>query len=165
MSVSRIDITVPEMLAKAETHGEVEDEIGVRPCLARRGNDRLPKLNVRLRIFVDLKSDLQSFAFEAGRHRQHDIRKRGRGRHEQIGMGVEIERGERGTSANRIAPSEQQIGAEPDQSANRIGDAFQSSAVEVMRGDVVPARRSERAFGKADRGSKPLCRRQVFSGD
>ena len=114
ISVSRIDITVPEMLAKAETHSEAEDEIGVRPCLAGRGNDRLPKLNVRLCIFVDLKSDPQSFAFEAGRHRQHDIRKRCRGRHEQIGMGVKIECGERGTSANRIAPSEQQIGAEPD---------------------------------------------------
>ncbi|HWN79512.1 MAG TPA: hypothetical protein VNN81_16870 [Bradyrhizobium sp.] len=57
-SVSRIDITVPEMLAKAETHSEAEDEIGVRPCLARRGDDRLPKLNMRLCIFVDLKSDL-----------------------------------------------------------------------------------------------------------
>ena len=110
ISISRIDITVPEMLAKAETRSEVEDEIGVTPCLAGRGNDRLPKLNVRLRIFADLKSDLQSFAFEAGRHRQHDIRKRGRGRHEQIGMGVKIERGERGTSANRIAPGKQQIG-------------------------------------------------------
>ena len=135
-----------------------------RAC-ARRRNDRLPKLNVRLCIFADLKSDLQSFAFEAGRHWQHDIRKRGRGRHEQIGMGVKIERGERGTSANRIAPGKQQIGAEPDQSTHWIGDTFQNSVVEVLRRDVVPARRSERAFGKPDRGSKPLCRRQVFSGD
>ncbi|HWN79513.1 MAG TPA: hypothetical protein VNN81_16875, partial [Bradyrhizobium sp.] len=80
-------------------------------------------------------------------------------------MGVKIERGERGTSANRIGPGEQKIGAEPDQPANRIGDAFKNSAVEVPRGDVVPARRSERAFRKTDRGSKPLCRRQIFSGD
>ena len=58
ISVGRIDVTVPEMLAKAKTRGEVEDEIGVGPCLARRGNDRLPELNVRLCIFADLKSDL-----------------------------------------------------------------------------------------------------------
>src|SRR6202166_3046335 len=82
MSVSRIDIAVPEMLAKPETHGEVENEIRVGARRASRGNDRLPKLDVRLCILVDLKSDLQSFAFKAGGHRQHDIRKRGRGRHE-----------------------------------------------------------------------------------
>src|ERR1700756_3985395 len=76
MPVSRIGVTVPEMLAEPETRGETEDEIGVRPRFTRRGNDRLPKLNVRLRSFADLKSDLQGFAFKAGRHRQHDIRKR-----------------------------------------------------------------------------------------
>ena len=110
LSVSGIDVTVPEMLAKAKTRGEAEDEIGIGPCLAGRRNDRLPKLNVRLCFFADFKSDLESFAFEAGRHRQHDIRKRRRRRHEQIGMGVEIERGQRSTSANRIAVSKQQIG-------------------------------------------------------
>src|SRR6186997_2247784 len=80
-------------------------------------------------------------------------------------MGVKIERGERGTSPNGIALSEQQIGAEPNEPANRIGHTFQNSAIEVLSGDIVPARRSKRTFGKTDRGSKPLCRRQIFSGD
>ena len=80
-------------------------------------------------------------------------------------MGVKIERGERGTPPNRVALSEQEIGAEPDESANRIGYTFQNSAVKVLSGGKIPARRSKRTFGKADRGSKPLCRRQVFSGD
>jgi hypothetical protein len=109
------------MIAKAETHSEGEDEIGVRPGLAWRSHDSLAKLNMRLRIFVDLKSDFQSFAFKAGCHRQHDIRKRGRGCHEQIGMGVKIERGEGGMSPSRVGTSEQQIGAEPNETANRIG--------------------------------------------
>ena len=121
LTVSGIDITVPEMLAKAETRGKAEDDIGIGPCLAGRGDDGLPKLNVRLRICADFESDLESFAFEAGRHRQHDIRKRRRRRHEQIGMGVKIERGQRGASANRIAVSKQQICAEPDEPADGIG--------------------------------------------
>ena len=123
------------------------------------------KLNVRLRFRADFEADLESFAFEAGRHRQHDIRKRRRRRHEQIGMCIEIERGQRSTSANRIAVSEQQICAEPDESADGIGRVFQNSSVKVPRGDMVPARRSERTFGNPDCGSKPLCRRQVLSTD
>ena len=120
---------------------------------------------MRLRLCADFEPDLERFAFEAGRHRQHDIGKRGRRRHEQVGMGVEIERGQRSASANRIAVSEQQVCTEPDESADGIGLAFQNSPVEVPRGNMVPARRSERTFGNPDCGSKPLCCRQVLSGD
>jgi len=88
-----------------------------------------------------------------------------RRRHEQIGMGVEVERSQRSASANRIAVSEEQIRAEPDESADGIGRVFQNSPVKVSRGNVIPARRTERAFGKADCGSKPLRRRQVLPGD
>jgi hypothetical protein len=107
LPVSSVDITVPEMLAKTETRSKTQDNIGIGPGLAGWRHDGLPKLNVRLRFCADFESDLERFAFEAGRHRQHDIRKRRRRRHEQIGMGVEIERGQRSTSANRIAVSEQ----------------------------------------------------------
>src|SRR5258707_1614303 len=41
LPVSGIDITVPEMLAEAETRSKAEDEIGVGPGLVGRGNDRL----------------------------------------------------------------------------------------------------------------------------
>jgi hypothetical protein len=81
----------------------------------------MPKLNARLRLCADLESDLESFAFEAGRHRQHDIRKRRRGRHEQISVGVKVERDQCGTTANKIAVSKEQIGAEPDEPADGIG--------------------------------------------
>src|SRR5712692_11297332 len=101
------------MLAKTETRGKIQDDIGIGPCLAGWRDDGLPKLNVRLRFCADFESDLERFAFEAGRHRQDDIRKRSRRRHEQIGMSVKIERGARSTSANRITLSEQQIAAEP----------------------------------------------------
>src|ERR1700730_9791149 len=114
LAISSLDVAVPELLAEAKARCEVENEIGVRPCLTRRSDDRLPKLNMRLCGFADLKSGFESFAFEAGGHRQHDIRQRGSGGHEQIGMGVEIERGERGTSPDTIALSEQEIGGEAD---------------------------------------------------
>ena len=107
VSVTGIDVAVPEMLAEAKAHCEAKDDICVGTCLAGRLNDRLPKLNVRLRVCADLESDLERLAFEAGRHGQHDIRKRCRRRHEQIGMGVEIERGQRSPSTNGIALSEQ----------------------------------------------------------
>src|SRR5438874_1974485 len=128
LPVSGVDTAVPEMLAKTETRGKTQDNIGIGAGLAGRRDDGLPKLNARLRLWTDFESDLESFAFEAGRHRQHDIRKRRRRRHEQIGMGVEIEPGQRSTSANRIAVSEQQIRAEPDEAAGGIARAFQDGA-------------------------------------
>src|SRR5436305_6003459 len=104
--VSGINVAIPELLAKSETRSEAEDDVGVGPCLAGRGNDRLSKLDARLRCCADLESELERFAFEAGRHRQHDIGERRRRRHEQIGVGTEIECGQRGASANCIALSE-----------------------------------------------------------
>src|SRR5450432_3520131 len=56
LAISSVDVAVPELLAKAKARGEAENEIGVRPCLTRRGDDRLPKLNMRLCGFADLKS-------------------------------------------------------------------------------------------------------------
>jgi hypothetical protein len=110
--------------------GKAKDDIGIGPCLAGWEDDGLPKLNLRLRCCADFEADLESFAFEAGRHGQHDIRKRGRRRHEHVGMGIGIERS---ASANRIAVSEQQICAEPDESEDGIGAVFQNSSVKVPR--------------------------------
>jgi hypothetical protein len=56
LAIGSVDVAVPELLAKAEMRCEAENEIGVRPCLTGRGDDRLPKLNMRLCGFADLKS-------------------------------------------------------------------------------------------------------------
>src|SRR5262249_6289906 len=82
LPIRGVDIAVPEMLAKTEAHGKAKDDISIGSCLAAWENDGLPKLNVRLRFRADLEADLESFAFKAGRHRQYDIRKRRRRRHE-----------------------------------------------------------------------------------
>ena len=97
-----------------------------------RRHDGLAELDQRLRLRADLEADLQRLALEAGRDRQHDIGERGGGRHEQIGMGVEIQRRQRRAPAHRIGVGEQQVGAEPDQAAHRIGRALQDRAVEIM---------------------------------
>src|SRR5262249_58197598 len=90
LPVTGVYVAVPEMLTEAKARGEAEDDIGVGTCLTRRLNNRLPKLNARLRLRADVKSDLESLAFEARRDGYYNIRKRGRGRHEQISMGIVI---------------------------------------------------------------------------
>src|SRR5947208_2264556 len=71
LPVSGVDTAVPEMLAKTETRGKTQDNIGIGAGLAGRRDDGLPKLNARLRLCTDFESDLESFAFEARRHRPH----------------------------------------------------------------------------------------------
>ena len=53
------------MLAKTETRGKTQDNIGIGPGLAGWRDDGLPELNVRLRFCADFESDLKRFAFEA----------------------------------------------------------------------------------------------------
>ena len=144
---------------------ERKDDFGVRPRFSRRRHDRLAKLHQRLGVRADLEADLQRLALETRRDRQHDVGERRRGRHEEIGMGVEVQRRQRGATAIRIGLRQQQVRAEPDQAAHRIGHALEHRAVEIMRRYAVPARGAERAFGNADRGRHLLRGRQVLAGD
>ena len=85
--------------------------------------------------------------------------------HEQVGMGVEVQRRERPPAPHRIGEGQQDIGAEPDQAADGVGRAVQDRAIEILGGDAVPPRRTERALRDAERWGHLLRGGQVLPGD
>src|SRR5262249_23078644 len=135
-----IDFAMPEMFAKAEARGELEDEIRVGSRLSGRSHHGAAKLDQGLCFHIDLEADLQGFALEAGCDGQHNVGERGRRGHEEIGVNIELQCGKRSTATYGVGVREQQVGSEPDQPAQRIRHAFEYRPVEVMGGYVVPAR-------------------------
>ena len=78
---------------------------------------------------------------------------------------MEVQCRERPPAPHRVGEGQQRIGPEPDQAAHRVGRAVQHRAVEILGGDVVPPRRTERPIRHADRGGKVLRGGQVLPGD
>src|SRR5262245_48838834 len=84
VTVGGVDVAVPELRSEAEARGKLEDYVGIWARFARRRNDGLTELNVRLRLWTNIEADLERFALEAGCNRQHHVGKFGCGRHEQV---------------------------------------------------------------------------------
>jgi len=162
-AVGGVDVAIPEPLLEPKAFGETEDDVGVGQGLSGRGHDSRPELNVRLRVFADFKPDLESLAFEARCDGKHDVGKRGRRIHEEVRMCIKIQRRKCRAAANRISLGKQQIRAESNQRAHRIGITFENPSIEVMGRYVVPACGSERTFGDADGRRK--SRSEVLPGD
>ena len=137
--------------AEAEAGGEVEDDVGIRARLAGRRHDRRAQLDQRLRLRADLEADLQRLALEGRGDRQHHVGQLGGRVHEQIGMGVEVQRLERLAPVSAVGMGQQHVGAEADHGAHGVGRPLQNRPVEIAGGDVAPARRPERALGEAHR--------------
>src|SRR5262245_4306038 len=64
VAVRSLNIAVPELLRKPKPASEIEDDLGVRPCLSRRRHDSLAELDQRLRFGADVEADLQRLALE-----------------------------------------------------------------------------------------------------
>ena len=112
-----------------------------------------------------LEADLQGFALERRRHRQHDVGQRGGRRHEEIGVDVEVERRQRGAAAARIRVGEEQVGPEADQASHRVRLLLDDGAIHLARRDVLPTPGAERPVGQAKRPGALLRRDQLFAGD
>ena len=65
LAIGRVDVAVPELAAKAEAAGEVEDDAGIRPRLPGRRHDGLAQLDKGLGLGSDLETDPQRLALEA----------------------------------------------------------------------------------------------------
>src|SRR5262245_18040503 len=109
VTIGSIKIALPEMLAKSQALGEIEDDVGIGASLAWRRDHDLAVLHERLRLQADLKANFQGLPLEAGRDRQHDVSQHGGRRHEEIGVGIEIQLRKGGTSSTRVALCEQQV--------------------------------------------------------
>ena len=79
------------------------------------GTTGWPQLDQRLRLRADLEADLQRLALEGGGDRQHHVGQLGGGVHEQVGVGVEVERGQRLAPVPDVGMGQQHVGAEADQ--------------------------------------------------
>ena len=63
---------------------------------------------------ADLEADLQRLALEGRGDRQHHVGQLGGGVHEQVGVGVEIERRQRLAPVQAVGMGHQHVGAEAD---------------------------------------------------
>ena len=119
VTVGRLNIPVPEMLAQSKPDREIEDDVGVGPGRAGRRRDRLAELHQRLGLGADLEAKAQRLPLEAGGDRQHNVGELGCRVHEQIGVNVEIQRRECSPPAEGVGKCEQQF--EPNPTNPRIG--------------------------------------------
>src|SRR5215468_1879204 len=102
LAIGGMDIAVPEVLAQAEPLRQVKDEVDVGSRFARWRHDRLAPLHEGLCLSTDLISDLQGFTLEARGYRENNVCHCRRRCHEQVGMGVELQRRKRGPPARWI---------------------------------------------------------------
>ena len=103
------------------------------------------------------KPNFSASRSKAGGDRQHDVGELGRRVHEQVGMGVEIQRRQRLAPAPAVGMGQQHVGAEADQAAHGVRLALQDRAIEIAGGDVAPARRPERALGQPNGRRHAAC--------
>ena len=78
-------------------------------------------------------------------------------------MDIEVERRQGLAPAPAVGVREEQIGAEPDQSAHRVGLLLQDPLVDFVRGDMLPAGRAQRPLRQA-KGARTLLGRQLVPG-
>jgi hypothetical protein len=95
------------VLAEPEPDRKIEDDIGVGPRRAGRRHDRLAELHQGLSLGADLEAEAQRLALEAGGDRQHDVSELRRRVHEQVGVHVKVQRGERPPPPHRVGKREQ----------------------------------------------------------
>jgi hypothetical protein len=135
--VRGFDIAVPELRPEPKPASEIEDDRRICPCLTRRRHDGLAELDQRLRFRADLETDFERLALEGRRHGQHHIGEGGGRGHEQIGVGVKIERRQCYTPMAAIGLRQEHIGTEADEAAHRIGRALQDGPVQFAGGDDI----------------------------
>ena len=123
------------------------------------------QLHERLRRRAHLEPDLEALPLERARDGQHDVRQLGGRVHEQVGMDVEVERGKRLAPTTHVGMGEEQVRAEPDQPADRVGPLLQDCAVHLVRRHPLLTRRAQRPVGQAERASALLRRQQFLAGD
>ena len=106
-----------------------------RARLTARWHDRRAQLDQRLCLLADLETDLQSLTLEGGGNRQHDIGHLGRRVHEQIRMGVDIQRGQRLAPTNAVGMGQQHVRAEADNGADGVRRPLQNRPIEIPGAD------------------------------
>src|SRR5262249_1977779 len=132
LSIRRRDISTPEVLAQTEAPGQFKDDPSIRACLTARGDDRGTPLYQGLALLVDIKADLEGFAFPGCRHRQDAIGQSPRGRQEESGIDTKLQGRQRGRRAAGISVRDEQVGPEADETTHSIRGPFENGTIEVV---------------------------------
>ena len=166
VAVGRLDVAVPEVVAETEAArpGRRRSRCPSAPRRAARP-PRRRSCTSDCASALTSKPILSASLSKGAGDRQHDVGQLGGRVHEQVGVDIEVERRQRLAPAPAVGVGEEQIGAEADQAAHRVGLLLQNGAVELVRGDELPAGRAERPLAQAERSGALLRRQQLLAGD
>ena len=164
-----LDIALPKVLAEAKPDREVEHQINVGPRLAARRHDSLTQLHPLIGGLVDPETDAQPFAFPCAGDWQNDVGIAGSRRQVEIGLHVEFEIAQRLRACAGVGMRQQQVDAEPDETAHAIWLALQDRAIGIIRGHEPITRQAERALLQSQRlfhwpGGRSSVPATLFSG-
>ena len=119
MAVGGLDVPVPELVRQSKPGSKTEDDVGVRARLAARRHDRRSWISdcaswlISKPIFNPSRSKAEATAGSTPGHL-------GRRVHEQIRMGVEIQRRQRLAPANAVGMGQQHVRTEADHGADGV---------------------------------------------
>ena len=150
LPVARIAISVPESAPEPEALGQRERDPPVVARLAARGHHRRPELDPAVGGLGDLESDPQRLAFPRRVDREHDVGVLGRRVREDVRVHVKVELLERPHPGRGVRVGDQEVGAEGEEGANRVGPAGDDGAVEILGRAPAVLRRTEGAFSKTE---------------
>ena len=161
VAVRRVDVAVPEVRAEAEAAGQVEHDLRIGAGLAARRDHRAaataPATCASALTSKPILSASRSKALATG---QHDVGQLGRRVHEQVGMDIEVQRRQRLPPPPAVGVGEEQVGAEADQPAHRVG--LPAPGSRGRRSSVVtdPHRDGPSGRSRRPRVARALLRRQ-----
>jgi hypothetical protein len=117
-----------------------------------------PQLDPLTGTLIDPETDAQTFALPGARDRKDDVGELRRRGQVEIGLNMEIERGESSGTTGRVGARQQQVGTEADQPAHPIWLCVDDRTIEFVRGDPTAGGDAEWPLAVAQRLLPLSCR-------